>query len=144
MITCYKWRMLNNGLEFAKGTTKDCQRLVQRLFDPADLLGAYKMARIQFKSGDLVLVVSEEDPSGFDARPRMEHIAKIRASMSPRNAAKMMPVLAIAHKSAHQIVSLPFESNAFWLVITRREALPIECVLYVTPYEVATSPAVIN
>lgn len=129
---------LRAGLEFANGTTDDCKRLVGQLFTPGQLLGAYRTAREKLKTGDVALVTAEHDPSGLELHPRLEYIKQLRAGMGS-NAAKLMPALTIAHKSAHQIVSLPWESEAFWLVILRHQQIPIMAVLYVTPYEVAAN-----
>lgn len=126
---------LRVGLEFAPGTTDDCKRLIGQLFKPGDILGAYRQARGTFKTGDIVLVTDERDPSGFEAQTRLEYVKKLRLGLGLK-AAKMMRVLTIAHKSAHAIMSLPFESEAFWLVIIRGPQVPVMAVLYVTPYEV--------
>ena len=125
--------MLRTGLEFATGTTDDCKRLVTKLFGPEEILGAYREGRRSFKTGDLVLVTQEENPSGFEVMPRVAYIARLR-----EGAPKILPVLAIAHKSAHQIVSLPFEAEAIWLVILRRGQPSVDVVIFTTPYEVAT------
>ena len=125
--------MISAGLEFAAGTSEDCQKLVVQLFKPEYLLGAYRMARREFQTGDLVLVTAEWDPSGVEKWRRHDYVAKIRAG-----APKILPVLTMANKSAHQIATLPFESEAMWLVILRKEQLPIMCVIYANPYEVAS------
>jgi hypothetical protein len=45
--------------EFAPGTTDDCKKLVTQLFrEPGAVLGAYRAARKQFQTGDIVLVVN--------------------------------------------------------------------------------------
>jgi hypothetical protein len=124
--------MLKNGLEFAPGTSEDCQKLVVRLFDPSKLFATYRMARKQLRTGDLVIVTEESDPEHAKVAKRLDYVAEIRAG-----AAKILPVLVIAQKSAHQVASLPFESDAFWLVILRGQQVPIDCVLYANPYEVA-------
>jgi hypothetical protein len=126
--------MLKTGLEFAPGTTDDCKRLVGRMFSPADILGAYRSARDQFQTGDIVLVASESDADGFDAMPRTEYVARLRRALGPK-AAKMMPVLTIAHKTAHRIMNLPFESDALWLVIVRGQQVPSMCVIYALAYK---------
>lgn len=127
--------MLKTGLEFAPGTTDDCKRLVGRMFTPTDILGSYRQARAQFRHGDVVLVAAEWDGSGFQAMPRLEYVKQIRESLGA-NAAKMMPVLTIAHKSAHAVLMMPFETDAMWLVINRKGMVPVMAVLYATPYEV--------
>lgn len=128
--------MIKTGLEFATGTTDDCKRLVAKLFDPGEILGAYREGRSRLQTGDVVLVTQEHNPDGFEAIRRMDYIARLRAGLGVTKAAKLMPVLTIAHKSAHQVASLPFESDAIWLVILRREMVPVEAVLFTTPYKV--------
>lgn len=130
--------MLKTGLEFAPGTTNDCKKLIGRLFSPSDILGAYRVARDTFKSGDLALVVSEGDPSGFNAMTRTECVKKLRLAMGAA-ARKVMPVLAITHKPAHGIARLPFESDAFWLVVARKDQMPVMAVLFTTPYEMTAA-----
>ncbi len=130
--------MLKTGLEFAPGTTDDCKRLVAQLFQPSEILGAYRAARDALKTSDLVLVASESNPSGFNIEPRLEYVGRIRQAMGA-NASNTIPVLGIAQKSAHGVMRLPFESEALWLVIVRGRDMPVMCVLFTTPYEVAVS-----
>jgi hypothetical protein len=127
--------MLKKGLEFAQGTTDECKRLVGRLFTPTELYGAYKEGRHHLHTGDLVLVVSESDPSGVNVKTRNEFVRQMKED----NAGNPIPFFAHAliDKSAHGVVSLPFESDAFWLVIARRQEIPVMVVIYMTPYEVA-------
>lgn len=132
--------MLKTGLEFAPGTTDDCKRLVGRLFTPTDILGSYRQARATFRHGDIVLVASVTDASGFEAMPRIEYVKRLRETMGLK-AAQVMPVLTIASKSAHALMKLPFEAEAMWLVLLRPEAIPIMAVLYSTPYEVSSEDA---
>ena len=123
--------MLGTALEFAPGTTDDCKKLVVRLFQPGELLGAYRAARARFQTGDLVLETAEYDPSGFKATPRMHYVETLRRD---RNGAKMLDALTIAHQSAHKVASLPWESDAFWLVVNLRDAMPVTIVLFAAPY----------
>jgi hypothetical protein len=126
--------MFGTGLEFAPGTTEDCERLVVRLFqDPKVVLGAYRAARQQFRTGDIVLVTAEDDPSGFKASPRADYVATLRRGLGS-GGAKLLEVLGVANQSAHQIVSLPRESDAFWLIVNRKQAIPIMVVLFAAPY----------
>lgn len=121
-------------MEFAPGTTEDCQRLVTRLFqEPGAVLGAYREARRQFRTGDIVLVTAENDPSGFEAMPRGHYVAKLRGGLG-RGGEKLLANLGIASQSAQKVASLPAESHAFWLVVNRREALPVMVVLFAAPY----------
>jgi hypothetical protein len=46
----------------------------------------------------------------------------------------MLAALGVTHRSAHQVASLPRESDAFWLMVNRKQALPIMVVLYAAPY----------
>lgn len=128
--------MLSTGLEFAPGTTDECKHLVRRLFQPGELLSAYRTARQTFKTGDLVLRVSEHDPSGFEAEPRIDYVRRIKELTGK------MPMLmsGVATRSAHGVAQLPFESDAMWLVVVRgTQAVPIMCVVFATPYELAAS-----
>lgn len=126
--------MLGTALEFAPGTTEDCQRLVTRLFqEPGAVLGAYRMARKKFQTGDLVLETAEHDPSGFKATPRAHYVEKLRQGLG-RNGAKLLAVLGVANQSAQKVASLPWESDAMWLVVNRRDALPVMVVLFAAPY----------
>lgn len=126
--------MLNIGLEFANGTTEDCQKLVLRLFDPNNLLIGYKRARAAYKSGDLVLVTSTNDVT-VRAWPRLKYVEQLRVSMG-RNADPMLARLRMTTDSAHKIVSMPADSDAFWLWITCGKDSPIMVVMYASPYEV--------
>lgn len=129
--------MLKTGLEFAPGTTNECKQLVGRLFTPTDILGSYKAARNLFHTGDLVLVASESDPSGFSAKKRTTFVQEIKQGLN----GKPMPFFAqaLVNKPAHSIVQMPFSSDAMWLVVTRRDGIPVMCVVYATPYEVASA-----
>jgi len=139
--------MLGTALEFAAGTTDDCKRLVTHLFqDPGAVLGAYRVAREQFRTGDLVLVTAEHDPSGFEATPRPHYVERLRTGLG-RDGAKLLAVLGVAHQSAHKIASLPWESDAFWLVVNRKDALPVMVVLFAAPYAVgadAREPVILS
>lgn len=126
--------MLQTGLEFAPGTTDDCKKLIAKLFKPEEILGAYRQARSTFKMGDLVLVGSESDPSGFNIEPRTAYLKRLRQVLGV-HAPRTMLALGIANKSAHAVVQLPFESDAMWLVITRGREMPVMCVLFTSPYE---------
>lgn len=126
--------MLKTGLEFANGTTEDCQKLVLRLFDPNNLLIGYKQARQAYKTGDLVLVTNVND-ARVEAWPRLKYIEQLRVSMG-RNAETMLSSLRMTTDSAHKIVSMPADSDAFWLWIIRGKDTPIMVVMYASPYEV--------
>jgi hypothetical protein len=125
--------MLRTGLDFANGTSDASKRLVGMLFEPGEILGAYRAARDSFKTSDLVLVTSEADPSGFNAMPRAEYVKQVRQRMGSR-ASLMHPEPAIWTTTAHAVMKLPRDSEAIWLVIERGKDLPVECVLYAVPY----------
>jgi hypothetical protein len=126
--------MRKTGLEFASGTTEDCQKLIARLFRPAELLGSYQHARRLFNSSDIVLVSDEIDPADLTAWPRRKYIQQLRVNLG-QHAKRVLPFLTMNTKSAHQIVRMPLDSDAFWLVIERRFETPIMCVLFANPYE---------
>lgn len=124
--------MHQTGLEFAPGTTEECQRLVAQLFQPGEILAAYKQARTTFRTGDLVLSVSEQDPSGFEAEPRIAYTKRLQK----------IPLLmrGLADRSAHSVVKLPFEADAMWLIVVRGpQEVPVMCVIYAAPYETSAS-----
>jgi len=125
--------MLKTGLEFAPGTTDQCKELIAKLFQPGEILGAYRAARANFKTGDLVMRVSEQDPSGFEAETRTEYVNRVRRIRGT------LPLLMRGlDRSAHAIVQLPFQEDAMWLIVVRgTQAVPVMCVLYAAPYEVA-------
>lgn len=127
--------MLKTGLEFAPGTTEEAQKLIVRMFQPGELLGWYKNARRTYKSGDLVLVTDARDPSGVTAWPRAKYVEQLRVGMGAANGPRMVQGLTIAHQSAHQVVKLPNDSDAFWLVVILGAQVPSMCVLYASPYE---------
>lgn len=126
--------MRKTGLEFMPSTTEDAKRLVGRLFTPADIFGAYRDARAAFKTGDIVLVAAESDASGFEARPRVEFLRQLRQVIGSR-ADQVLSIHAIAHRSAHQMMRLPFESDAMWVVVLRGQDVPSMSVIFATPYE---------
>lgn len=129
---------LKTGLEFAPGTTDECKGLVGRLFQPGEILAAYRAARAQFKTSDLVLCVSEQDPSGFEAEPRADYIKRVQETRGLKGIPLLMR--GLAGKSAHGVVQLPSEADAMWLIVVRGpQAVPVMCVIYATPYEVAAA-----
>jgi len=132
--------MLQTGLEFAPGTTDDCKKMIARLFKPTEILGAYRHARASFKTGDLVMVGSEADPSGFNVEPRTEYLKRLRVVLGAK-APRAMMALGITHKSAHSVVKLPFEADAMWLIVTRGKDMPIMAVLFAAPYEMTAAAA---
>jgi hypothetical protein len=127
--------MFRTGLDFAPGTTDACKKLVGSLFTPTELLSAYRAARQNFATGDLVLTVSEKDPSGFEATPR---IAYVKTAKNLRGKKGLPMLMRGLEQSAHAIVSLPFESEAMWLIVNRGlQQVPVMCVLFATQFEVS-------
>lgn len=126
--------MLKTGLEFEPGTTDDCKRLVGKMFPPTALLSAYRNARETFKTSDIVLVASDQSPD-ISGGTRMEYAKHLKQTFGARASAFKMWA-----KSAHSVMRLPSESEAMWLVLeVRGAALPVMCVIYTTPYEIAAS-----
>ena len=128
--------MLATGLDFAPGTTDASKKLIGGLFTPTELFSAYRAARKTFNTGDLVLTVSEQDPSGFQADTRAGYIKKAMRVLG----SKPMPIFmrGLVRQSAQGVMSLPFESDAMWFVVVRGlQAVPVMCVLYATPYEMS-------
>lgn len=126
------------GLDFAPGTTDASKMLVGRLFTPKELLGAYRAACAQFHTSDIVLTVSEQNPSGFDATPRASYIATARQILGD----KPMPLFmrGLVAKSAQAMMDLPADSDAFWLLVVRGpQDVPVMCVIYGIQYEVGES-----
>lgn len=124
---------LRIGLEFAPGTKDDCKRLVGSITTPGALLAAYRDARILHGNGDIVLVIHPDQSADINGGTRWEFCRHLRQLYGDRASA-----FGVWHKSAHAVVQLPKESEAMWLVIhTAAMDLPIMCVIYTTPYEVA-------
>ena len=129
--------MIRSGLEFAPGTTDDCKKLVGSLFQPSDLLGAYREMRVKLKSGDLVIVASNQEPE-FRVETRLAYVNRLKDALGARNSGKRLPAAyeILAFQSAHRVVQLPSESEAFWLVIERGRELPVICPIFTTPYQI--------
>ena len=129
--------MLKTGLEFAPGTTDECKKLIARLFQPGEILGAYRAARVNFKTGDLVMRASEQDPAGFEAETRVEYVKRVKQSTRSNSLPLLMRGL---DRSAHAIVQLPFQEDAMWFIVVRGpQAVPVMCVLFAAPYEVTAA-----
>ena len=126
--------MHGTGLDFDPRTTDASKALVGRLFTPTQIFSAYRDAREKLGTGDLVLTVSEQDPSGFQADPRAGYIKKAVRMLG----AKPMPIFmrGLVQQSAQEVMQLPFESDAMWFIVARGlQEVPVMCVLYATPYE---------
>lgn len=136
--------MHRTGLDFDHRTTDASKALVGRLFTPTEIFSAYRDAREKLGTGDLVLTVSEQDPSGFQADTRAVYVKKATRVLE----GKPMPIFmrGLVMQSAQVVMSLPFESDAMWLVVARGpQEVPVMCVLYATPYEVPdTVDAAVN
>lgn len=130
--------MLARSLEFAPGTTEDCQKRIVGMFDPNGLLQMYSAARRKLSTGDLVMIVPQSDPSEVRIISRAEYVKDLRANLGD-HAARTLPQLGVANSSAHKIVKLPEESDAFWIVVVRPQDTPIEAVLFSLPYETGSA-----
>jgi hypothetical protein len=127
--------MLKTGLEFAPRTTEECKKQIERLFTQGEIFSAYRAAREQIKTGDLVLLTSEENPTKFEAWERAKYIQHIKQTRGK------VPALfgGMASRSAHGVVQLPFEADAMWLVVAREHQVPTMTVIFALPYEVAAA-----
>lgn len=125
---------LKIGLEFAPGTTDDCKRAVGRIATPGALLAAYRDAKILSGSEDIVLVVYPDQSADVHGGTRREYCQHLWRLFGARASE-----FGMWHKSAQTVVRLPKESEAMWLVIhSAAMDLPLMCVIYTTPYEVAS------
>lgn len=121
--------MHQTNIDFAPGTPQEYQKIVQLLGPPSNLYTAYRIARAEYKTGDVVLVVGVQEPEVVDKFPRDEYVKRALSKLTPAQ----RKVCTIVHKSAHQIMKLPFESDAFWLVVEiDRTVAPITCVMHAT------------
>jgi hypothetical protein len=124
--------MLKTGLEFAPGTTDASKRVIGRMFQPGDLLEAYRQARAKFNTGDIVLAASDQGP-GIQYMARMEYAKHLQKVFGKRASEFRM-----WSNSAQSVVNLPADSDAMWLVVELEGAdLPIMCVIFAVPYQVA-------
>lgn len=135
--------MNRTGLEFAPGTTEHCKQLVAKVFDPGLLLEAYRTRRFDLKTGDLVLIGSDYDPT-LKVMKRLDYVATIKRGIEARTGrpGKVPPLFEVLeHQTAHKVAQLPFDDDAFWLVVARNQQLPILCAVFVTHYQVESQPA---
>jgi hypothetical protein len=123
--------MFKKGLEFAHGTSDVCKKTIRSTFSPSEIFTAYRAGRVKFRTGDLVLVTSDEAPNEFDVCTRTEYVNRLKQQFG------RVPVLAqvLVDKSAHEMARLPFESDALWLVVASSK-MPNMCAIFSTPYEV--------
>ena len=125
---------LKTGLDFAPGTTEDCKKIVGQLLTPPAILAAYRTARNECGTSDIVLVVSDQSPdiSGGSRREYAQHLWR---AFGPR-----AREFGIFNNSAHSVMSLPDEEEAMWLVVTIKGVeLPLMCVIYAMAYESAAA-----
>lgn len=131
MLTC---AFMRTGLEFAPGTTDDCKRQIGMLLKPQDILEAYRAARQQFGSTDIVLATSDQ-VGHIEYTTRLTYCEHLKGLFGKKAAGFKM----WSH-SAHSIMKLPNESEAMWLVVQIQGSdLPIMCVIYATPYEISAA-----
>lgn len=125
--------MLKTALEFAQGTADANKKIVLGIFSPQELLRAYRIAKSEHNTGDVVLWTSVRDPSEIFAGSRKAY-CEFLGRAYPRVASQF----ALWSKTAQQIATLPHESEAFWLVINLpNQELPSMSVLYAISYEQA-------
>lgn len=123
--------MIRTGLEWAPGTTEESKLAIARLFKPDEILNAYRDARRQHKTGDLVLVATDQSPDILGG-PRTEYLKHLRHLYGDRAREFKM-----WNSPAHGVVKLPFESNAWWFVLHVSDApIQIMAVIYESPFEV--------
>ncbi len=119
------------GLDFAPGTTDACKKLVSK-FPPAAILSAYRSARSEYGTSDIVLVILGDEIRGGT---RSAYVKGLSLTLGPR-----VTEFGVAHKSAHAVVSLPVEQEAMWLVIVGGPGpIPPMCVIFAVSYEVANT-----
>jgi hypothetical protein len=122
--------MLRTGLDFAPGTSDDSKKLFASL-PPEAILSAYRTAKAEFNTSDIVLWMSDQSPD-INGGTRVAY-AKHLQSLYGRRAAEFR---MWAH-SAQSVMKLPSDSEAFWCVVDVRSAdLPVMVVLYATQFEV--------
>ena len=135
--------MLGTGINFGPRTTPDCKKVVERLFTPEGLFDAYRMARARLGTGDLVLRAAESDVEAsdkamFEVQTRADYLRDTKALFG--RFPPLMRVTGITDLPAHSVVQLPFEDEAFWLIVHRGpKDVPIMCVIFGTPYKVTSN-----
>jgi hypothetical protein len=118
--------MLAHALEFAPGTVEDCKKVVLGLFEPKALLAAYRRARTEHKTHDIVIVCPDPaHPHALYAGPRVAMAAHLREKFK----------FQLPLTPAHKIVQMPAEDNAFWVFVPiPKFDMPVMCVVYAVPY----------
>ena len=114
--------MLANALEFGPNTAEAHKKLIYGIFDPRALLTAYRTARREYKTADLVLVTRSDE---IFAGPRVSMSAHLQTLKFPA------PLV-----SAHSKALLPQDHEAFWLIVPVDGCdIPAMVVMYVLQYE---------
>lgn len=122
--------MLKTGLEFAPGTTDDSKKLIGKLLTPQEIMNAYRNARAECGTGDIVLFLSDQDPT-IHGGTRVEYCKHLQKVFG-----KAASGFRMWQHSAHAVMKLPSDSEAFWLVVdVRGMDVPTMCVLFAMPYE---------
>jgi hypothetical protein len=117
--------MLAYDLEFGPNTAEAHKKLIYGLFGPQQLLSAYRTARREHGTADLVLLCPNTDPDELFAGPRgamSEHLQRTFKFPDPL-------------VSAHSVARLPKDSDAFWLIIPTRGEIPVMVVMFPSAYE---------
>lgn len=127
--------MRKTGLEFGRGTTEACKKVIAQLgLQPGEILQQYRAARDIAKTGDLVLQVSDSDPSAIKAEPRLECVRRLKQIYGSRPIPLLMRRI---EESAHKVVEMPFEAEAMWFIVHRgQKDAPVMCVIYAVSYDV--------
>lgn len=122
--------MLRTGLEFAPGTTDASKRLVGKLLKPEVIMSAYRAARDECNTNDIVLHLSDRDPE-IRGGTRIEFCKHLQ-----RLFGKRAPDFKMWHRSAQSVMQLPGDSDAMWLVIEAQGLdVPEMCVIYAMSYK---------
>lgn len=123
------------GLDFEPGTPDWFKHLLARLCDANEVFNAYRMGRVNHNTSDLVLLVSDQDPE-IKILPRAAFLKDLRARLG-----HLAPKLQIkmAHHSAHEVVKVPAEWDAMWIVVCLPQQEPIPCAVFSTPELVGTN-----
>jgi hypothetical protein len=118
--------MIAYDLEFGPNTAEAHKKLIYGLFEPRQLLSAYRAARLEHGTADLVLVCLNMDPTDLFAGPRASMSDHLRTQFK-------FPAPLVA---AHSMMKLPRDQEAFWLIIPGTGSdIPVMVVMYATQYE---------
>lgn len=118
--------MIAFDLEFGPNTAEAHKKIIYGLFAPRELLSAYRTARSEHKSPDLVLVCLNMNPSELYAGPRVS-----MSSHLTQNLKFPAPLM-----SAHSYLKLPKDEEAFWLFVpVPGSDIPIMVAMFALKYE---------